>query len=123
MLHQGHSIFISDKDEAEASNDYFQSMFTKDNDLPPAFSPSTPAYVNNMWDIVFSPNGVLKQLASLNPSKSAGPDGISACCLRDLSAEISSMLTFIIQQGYNTGTLPNVYGQSCPQEIKQGKPS
>ena len=107
ILRQGRSIFISDKDNAEALRDYFQSVFTKDNGLLPAFSPSTLAYINNMRDIVFSPNGVLKQLASLNPSKSAGLDGISPRCLRDLSAEISSILTFIFQQGYDTGTLPN----------------
>ena len=107
VLRKGDSIFTSDKDKAEALNDYFQSVFTKDNDLLPAFSPTTPAYINNMRHIVFSPNGVLKQLASLNPSKSAGPDGISPRFLRDLSAEISSMLTFIFQQGYDTGTLPN----------------
>ena len=106
-LRQGDSIFISEGDKAEALNDYFQSVFTKDNGLLPAFSPSIPAYINNMRDIVFSPNGVLKQLASLNPSKSAGPDGISPRFLRDLSAEISSMLTFIFQQGYDAGTLPN----------------
>ena len=88
-------------------NDYFQSVFTKDNGLLPAFSPTTPAYINNMRHIVVSPNGVLKQLASLNLSKSAVPDGISPRFLRDLPAEISSMLTFIFQQGYDAGTLPN----------------
>ena len=107
MLRQGHSIFISDKDNAEALNGYFQSVSAKDNGLLPAFSPSTPTYMNNMGYIVFSPYGVRKQLASLNPSKSAGPDDISRRCLRDLSGEISSMLTFIFQQGYDTGTLPN----------------
>ena len=107
ILRQGDSVFISDKDNAQALNDYFQSVFTKDNGLLPAFSPSTPAYINNVRDTVFSPNGVLKRLASLNPSKSAGPDGISPRCLRDLPAEISSILTFIFQQGYDTGTLPN----------------
>ena len=107
ILRQGRSIFISDKDNAEVLRDYFQSVFTKDNGLLPAFSPSTLAYINNMRDIVFSPNGVLKQLVSLNPSKSAGLDGISPRCLRDLSAEISSILTFIFQQGYDTGSLPN----------------
>ena len=107
ILRQGHSIFISDKDNAEALKDYFQSVFTKDNGLLPAISPSTLAYINNMRDIVFSPDGVLEQLASLNPSKSAGPDSISPRCLLDLSAEISSMLAFIFQQGYDTGTLPN----------------
>ena len=107
MLRQGDSIFTSDKDKAEALNYYFQGVFIKDNDLLPALSLTTPAYINNMRHIVFSPNGVLKQLASLNPSKSAGPDGISPRFLRDLSAEISSLLTFIFQQGYDTGTLPN----------------
>ena len=69
--------------------------------------PVISCLINNMRDIVFSPNGVLKQLASLNTSKSASPDGISPRCLCDLSAEISSMLTFIFQQGYDTVTLPN----------------
>ena len=73
ILRQGDSIFISDKDKADALNDYFQSVFTKDNGLLPAFSPTTPAYINSMRHIVFSPNGVLKQLASLNLSKSAVP--------------------------------------------------
>ena len=107
ILRQGDSIFTSDKDKADVLNDYFQSVFTKDNGLLPAFSPTTPAYIKNVRHIVFSPNGVLKQLASLNLSKSAGPDGISPRFLRDLSAEISSMLTFIFQQGYDAGTLPN----------------
>ena len=90
-------MFASDKDMAEALNDYFQSVFTKDNGLLPASLPITPAYINNMRHIVFSPNSVLKQLASLNPSKSAGPDGISPRFLRDLSTEISSMLTFMTE--------------------------
>ena len=107
MLRQGDSIFISDKDKTEALNDYFQSVFTKDSGQLPAFSPSIPAYINNMRDLMFSPNGVLKQLASLNPSKLAGPAGISLRCLPDIPAEISSILTFIFQQGYDTGTLPN----------------
>ena len=62
-----------------------------------------------MRDMVFSPNGVLKQLSSLIYEKSAGSDGISPRFLRDVSAEISSMLTLIFQQGYDTGTLPKYW--------------
>ena len=123
ILRQGRSIFISDKDNAEALRDYFQSVLTKDNGLLPAFSPSTLAYINNMRDIVFSPNGVLKQLASLNPSKSAGLDGISPRCLRDLSAEVFKHFDKAITQAPYQTTGFNSYGCSCPQEIKQGKPS
>ena len=123
ILRQGRSIFISDKDNAEALRDYFQSVFTKDNGLLPAFSPSTLAYINNMRDIVFSPNGVLKQLVSLNPSKSAGLDGISPRCLRDLSAEVFKHFDKAMTQAPYQTTGFNSYGCSCPQEIKQGKPS
>ena len=59
-----------------------------------------------MGDIVFSQTGVLKLLANLNPSKSAGPDAISSRCLRDLATEISGMLTYIFQQSFNTGSIP-----------------
>ena len=65
ILRQGDSIFTSDKDKADALNDYFQSVFTKDNGLLPAFSPTTPAYINNMRHIVFSPNGDQSQLSQM----------------------------------------------------------
>ena len=44
---------------------------------------------------------------ALNPSiaKPAGLDSVSARCLRDLSTEISVMLTFIFQQNLNTGSI------------------
>ena len=100
-LRHGEPIYISDKEKAEALNDYFQSIFTKDNGL------LTTCTSDNMSDIVFSHNGVLKQLATLNPSKSAGLDSISSCWLRDLSTEISSMLTYIFQQSYHMATLPS----------------
>ena len=69
-LRHGESIYISDKEKAEALNYYFQSVFTKDNGLLPP-CPLTTCTSDNMSDIVFSHNGVLKQLATLNPSKSA----------------------------------------------------
>ena len=102
-LRHGESIYISDKEKAEALNDFFQSVFTKDK---MSLFLSLPVH-NLYFFIVFSHIGVLKQLTTLNPSKSAGPDSISPRCLHDLSTEISRMLTYIFQQSYDTATSPN----------------
>ena len=81
-------------------------MFTKDDGVLPDSSPTVPAHLKPMGDIVFSQTGVLKLLANLNPSKSAGPDAISSRCLRDLATEITGMLTYNFQQSFNRGSIP-----------------
>ena len=58
-------------------NAQFQSAFTceADNDLPSkGQSPFTA-----MEEITVGPNGVIKQLDSLNIHKASGPDGLNAC--------------------------------------------
>ena len=105
-LRQGESLFISEKDKADSLNKYFESVFTKDDGVLPDSSPTVPAHLKPMGDIVFSQTGVLKLLANLNPSKSAGPDAISSRCLRNLATEITGMLTYIFQQSFNTGSIP-----------------
>ena len=105
-LRQGESPYISEKDKADALNKYFESVFTKDDGVLPDSSPTVPAHLKPMGDILFSQIGFLKLLANLNPSKSAGPDAISSRCLRDLATEISGMLTYIFQQSFNTGSIP-----------------
>ena len=111
-LRQGDSVFISDKDKANLLNKQFESVFTRDN----GFLPSTPSISHNNYssigEIKFDEAGVRKLLTTLNTSKSCGPDGISARCLRDLSKEISGMLTFILQQSFNSGTLPYDWSQA-----------
>ena len=111
-LRQGDSVFISDKDKANLLNKQFESVFTRDN----GFLPSTPSISHNIYssigEIKFDEAGVRKLLTTLNTSKSCGPDGILARCLRDLSEEISGMLTLIFQQGFNSGTLPYDWSQA-----------
>ncbi|KXJ07198.1 putative RNA-directed DNA polymerase from transposon BS [Exaiptasia diaphana] len=61
----------------------------------------------HVCDITFTEPGICKLLQSLNPSKSPGPDELSPRVLREFSTEISPMLTFIFQQSYDSGTLPD----------------
>ena len=57
---------------------------------------------------VFS-NGVFKLLNQLNQKKASGPDEIPTVFLKTCSAELTSMLTFIIQQSLDVGTVPSYW--------------
>ncbi|CAH1274650.1 Hypp5351 [Branchiostoma lanceolatum] len=59
-----------------------------------------------MGDITIRANSIEKLLASLNPTKAAGPDGITPCVLRELAKELSPILTTIYQSSMRTGQVP-----------------
>ena len=64
-------LSITDKDKAETLNSYFFSVFTREQMPLPEIGPSP---FHSIGDLQFSPNGVAKQLAQLNPQKACGPD-------------------------------------------------
>ena len=60
-----------------------------------------------MKDIDISIAGVEKLLANLDPTKTTGPDGILPRILRELSEEITPILTIIFQRSISTGVVPH----------------
>ena len=91
------------KGKAEVLNEYYQSVFTKENNqsIPPVNNQNL-----NMPDINFTTNGILKLLSKLNPQKANGPDKIPIRFLKDYADDISKFLKNILQNSYNTGDLP-----------------
>jgi hypothetical protein len=75
-----------------------------------------------MPDIQITENGVAKLLHNLNPHKAAGPDNITPRVLKELSSEVSSILTLIFRKSYDTGDLSNIWKSAfvCPI-FKKGK--
>ena len=59
-----------------------------------------------MPDIEITKTGVEKILEQLDPSKAAGPDGITTRILRTLSKEVAPILTMIFQHSLKTGQVP-----------------
>jgi len=51
--------------------------------------------------------GIKCILEKVDPSKSAGLDGIPTCVLKSCATEISSFLQVIFNQSLNEGMLPN----------------
>ena len=54
-------------------------------------------------------NGVLKLLKALNISKAAGPDGIRPRVLKELSSELSLILTLLFKASLHQQSLPDIW--------------
>ena len=92
----------SDVDKAEALNDQFTGVFTKKtHDQVPLLERKIP----KMKDIRITEGGVLKLLQGLNISKARGPDEISPKILKELSNELTPIMTYFFQQTMDKSTL------------------
>ena len=94
----------SPSSKAEALNQQFYSVFTRENNnIPPiGFTKFT-----NMANIEFTTQGIVKILRELKPGKSAGPDNIPTWVLKEFALLIAPVLQVIYTQSYQTGILPN----------------
>jgi hypothetical protein len=96
-------IIVSGLDEAQCLNNYFVSTFKVENLGP------FQAKVNlfpDMPDILVTEPGVLKLLSSLDTKKSMGPDNLSPLILKEVSYEITGILSFIFNQSLSSGQVP-----------------
>ncbi len=104
VLRQAGALITSAKEKALALNEYFQSVFTVENDqipqLPQTNHPTIP-------DLHISANGIQKLLSNLNASKASGPDSIPARILKQFSIEITPLLTKIFTKSLTESQLPS----------------
>ena len=95
-----------DQEKAELLNDYFKEAFTEEDtaNLPNIPNKNLDSHLSN---IDITEDMVYKKLSGLNPNKSAGPDGIQAVIIKELSKELTKPLTILFKKSINTGKLPN----------------
>ena len=69
-----------------------------------------------MPEIGITKNGIEKILKSLNTSKAMGPDAIHPRILKELSFELSPVITHFFQQSIDNGIIPNDWKDAniCP---------
>jgi len=117
---------ISDPiDMTEQLNDYFSSVFTRENfsQMPPVDEKFDDANSTSLTDIRISSDQVMKQLDRLRSDKASGPDDLSPRVLKEVKEEICEPLTIILQRSINEGMVPDDWRQANVSPIykKGGK--
>ncbi|MCG8047725.1 MAG: reverse transcriptase family protein, partial [Candidatus Thiodiazotropha endolucinida] len=98
-------LFNGAQDKANILNEQYKSVFTKEDQSSIPVPDGDP--YPDMEDIHIQEQGVRKLLECINPSKSCGPDNISARILKECSDSIAPLLTLIFQQSLTEGRVPD----------------
>ena len=103
------------KDKANALNNHFKSVFTKENLLTMPTMDSN-IEVPNMPNISISQSGIHKLLVTLDTNKASGPDSISLYILKHCADEITPILHVIFNHSLSTNSLPSDWLKAniCP---------
>ena len=109
LVGQDGKIHTENIDKACILNDFFSSVFTKeDTNNIPKMTPGEKS--NNIFisDIVnINEENVSLKLKSLNPNKSPGPDKIYPIILKELHDELKVPLTYLFKLSLKEGKLPS----------------
>lgn len=98
-------IATSASEKANALNDQFESVFTReDRENIPTVLPGPTCKA--MPAINVTVQGVEKLLRGLHTRKASGPDGLTPTILKECSSRIAPILTIIYQKSISTGDLP-----------------
>ena len=98
----------SNEEKAEILNNFFCSVFTKERleDIPECENKNPDIEIDN---VVFTKEKVLKKLRDIDPSKSGGPDNITASVLKNLADELADPVTELFNRSMAENSLPSVW--------------
>ena len=106
----GSGQIISDSiDMAEQLNNYFTSVFTREDstDMPTVINVTNSTSNAYIADITVTPAQVRKKLERLRSDKAAGPDNLSPRVLKEVMNEVCVPLTVILQRSLDEGSVPD----------------
>ena len=96
----------NDSDTAEEFNDYFRTVFSVDNDSELPEIPTPPC---SLEDIDITIDDVYELLTKVNPTKSAGDDGIHPRVLKECASELATPIYMIFKQSLKDGSVPDAW--------------
>ena len=96
-------LLSENRDMAEALNQFFASVFTKNS---ANIVPIDRECQYEMRDLIIPVGKVKKKLENLKPESAPGPDGITAFFLKTFAAQVASPLTVLFNKSLQEGVVP-----------------
>ena len=122
LKNENGDLVSSDENKANILNDFFASVFTRENtrDIP-----DFDKRYNGMpvTEINVTKDKVLKDLKSLNVSKSMGPDGCHPRILKETAEIIHEPLYEIFKKSFEEGEIPKIWKDANVSSIYKNKGS
>ena len=108
LLKEDGSVASTDFDKASTLNNFFSSVFTKENfdDMPSTIEASRSQGIT-LSDICITPEAVKDKLKKLNPNKAQGPDGIPSRVLKELNEQLALPLSILFNKSIQEGKIPH----------------
>ena len=104
-FHQNNSVIDNPQQIAELFNNYFNSTFTSSEFMLPDID-QLPSPSTHLSNIFISESDVYEVLTTLNPTKSAGSDEVSAKLLKSCATSLVEPLTYICYLSLKINTFP-----------------
>jgi len=99
------TLTSDDQQAAKVLCDYFKEVFTREIDKKAQEQLMAIDGDSGDDQIVFDVNTVKRQLQTLKPDKSPGPDGIHPLVLKECAETLAKPLTIIFQTSFDNGKL------------------
>ena len=107
LIKEDGSVASTDYEKATTLNDFFSSVFTKENlDDMPSTTEASRSHGIFLADIVITPDAVKDKLRNLDPNKAHGPDGIPSRVLKELHEQLSLPLSMLFNKSLQEGKIP-----------------
>ena len=118
------TLLTSDLDRANLLNDYFKSVFTKENDITPKFPSRFGTENKGISDINISHQIIKRILSHLKTNAAAGPDGLPPIFFHFTASSLSFPLSLLFRTFLSLRTLPAEWKVSIiTPKFKKGAPS
>ena len=100
----------TEEEAAKALSDYYHTVFTADDGAtPPVFTEKTS---ERLSDVSFMQETVEDLLASRDPNKAAGPDGVDSRLLKECSEELAPILMKLFRKSMDAGEVPELWKEA-----------